>query len=189
MDLYTDFVWLIRSYLINGIFISVLIVWIATFIKRIDIHYAKSILKWIMIGYACLAIVNYVITLIDEFLSPIEFSGYSFGERAFGNGWFAFWFMLIGSLALPFILLSKRIGTNLIFLFLVAVLMNIGWLFESFIVIVTSFHRDYIPAGFGRKGSIPFLPYGNEVYLLKGLILGMVVLIVGNLLYKTRNKA
>lgn len=187
MDLYTDFVWLIRGYLINGIFISVLIVWIATFIKKVDIQYPKSILKWIMIGSACLAIINYVIVLIDEFLSPVDYEGFGFSERATGTGWFAFWLMLIGSLVLPFILLSKRIGTNLLFLFIVAILMNIGWLFESFVIIVTSIHRDYLPSNAASEFSIPFLPYGNEVYLLRGLILGIVVLIVGNMVKRFRD--
>jgi molybdopterin-containing oxidoreductase family membrane subunit len=40
----------------------------------------------------------------------------------------------------------KRLRTNLIFTFLISIVVNIGKWFERFVIIVTSLHRDYLPS-------------------------------------------
>lgn len=191
IEVYNNFVCIVSDYLIKGIFISVLVVWLAKFFKNVDIQHAKSILKWIMIGYGSLVIINYAIILIDEYiLRPVEYSGFAFGESATGEFWFSLWVILISCTVLPFILISKRIGNKLIFLLLVAALINTGWLMNSFVIHVTSIHRDYIPEGWRMNETNHFLPYEYEFYyLLRGLILGLVVLSFGNWLQRTRNRS
>lgn len=185
IEVYNDFVGFISRYLISGIFISVLVLWVATFIKKLDVQHAKSILRWIMIGYACLAVVNLIVLVINEFFSGVEFAGYSIGERAFGDYWFSFWFILICNLVVPLILFSKWISNKIIFLFLVAMMMNIGWLFESFVIHLSNIHRDYLPGDYEMKGPNPFLPYEYELkFLLSGLILGIIVLGIGQSLIR-----
>jgi hypothetical protein len=182
LELYYSFVGIVGGYLLRGIFISVIIVWIAKlFIKHINIVYTKLILKWIMIGYAGLCIFQLILLL-----SFVEI-GDSFIESVTGEFWFSYWLMWSANTILPLILLFKRIGDKLIFLLLVAILMNSGWLFESFVIHVTSFHRDY-PSDYKMNDWL--LPRSSEVYnIINGFVLGIVVLIAGNLLYRDSIKA
>lgn len=92
--------------------------------------------------------------------------------------------MLVCNSLVPFILLLKRAGNKFIFLIIVSVLMNIGWLFEWFVVIVISLHRDYTPSELDLKGSL--LPYDTKTYLLRGLILGVLVLLVGQVIARVQ---
>lgn len=188
MDLYNDFVGLLGDYLIRGIFISVLVVWIATLFKRIDVHYSKSILKWIMIGYACLLMGYYALLFAESWYDGVAFSGFGLEEEASVQYWLFFWFMMLANTLFPFILLVKKIGGKIIFLLLMAVSMNFGWLFEWFVVVVTTFHRDYVPGGWNFKVSL--FPYNARTYLVSGLILGIVVVLIGNVIssYKRKKK-
>ena len=182
LDFYNDVVSVLNQYLIRGIFISVLVVWIATLFKKIDAHNAKSILKWTMIGYACLVMVNYLLLFAESWFGGVEFSGFGFEESDSIGYWLFFWFMMIANTLLPFILLLKKNGNQIILLLFVAISMNFGWLFEWFVIVVTNVHRDYIPAGWGSVHSIHFFPNDNVMYLLRGLILGIVVVGVGNVM-------
>lgn len=186
LDLYRNFIGIIEDYLIRGIFISVLIVWIATFFKGIHSENAKSIFKWVIIGYASLVIANYIMFFAEYWFGGVEFSGFGFEGGASIEYWLFFWVMVLANTLFPFILLFRKVGNKIIFLLFVAVLMNFGWLFEWFVVVVTSFHRDYLTEGGDLKFSQLF-PYSNWIYLLRGLIVGIVVLIVGNLLSRNRH--
>ncbi|MDG1145604.1 MAG: hydrogenase, partial [Flavobacteriales bacterium] len=41
---------------------------------------------------------------------------------------------------------SKKLRTNLVFTFIISIVVNIGMWFERFVIIVTSLHRDYLPS-------------------------------------------
>ena len=41
---------------------------------------------------------------------------------------------------------SKRVRTNLVSLFFVALSVNIGMWLERFVIVVTSLHRDFVPS-------------------------------------------
>jgi Ni/Fe-hydrogenase subunit HybB-like protein len=41
---------------------------------------------------------------------------------------------------------SKKLRTNLVFTFVLSIIVNIGMWFERFVIIVTSLHRDYLPS-------------------------------------------
>lgn len=84
MNLYHDFIGLISDYLIRGIFVSVLVVWGASFSKSIRVDYSKLIFKWVMISYAIFATLNVMIIVFDELYYGVEYSGYSFSSRALG---------------------------------------------------------------------------------------------------------
>jgi molybdopterin-containing oxidoreductase family membrane subunit len=44
----------------------------------------------------------------------------------------------------------KKLRTNLVFTFVMSIIVNIGMWFERFVIIVTSIHRDYLPAAWGE---------------------------------------
>ncbi|NCG14711.1 MAG: hydrogenase, partial [Bacteroidetes bacterium] len=46
----------------------------------------------------------------------------------------------------PQLMWSKKLRTNLVFTFVLSIIVNIGMWFERFVIIVTSLHRDYLPS-------------------------------------------
>ena len=95
--------------------------------------------------------------------SGVEFEQTSFWLRVFGPYWLSTWFMISFNVIFPQLLWFKQLRTNLPFLFVLCVGINIGMWFERYVIIVTSLSREYIPAAWGLY--IPSIP---ELSILVG---------------------
>ena len=71
---------------------------------------------------------------------------YAFKNRAFGPYWWAYWIMVSCNVISPQLFWFKKIRTNMVIVFILSIVVNIGMWFERFVIIVTSLHRDYLPA-------------------------------------------
>ena len=163
-------------------FISVLfVIIIARFFKSVDTKHAFNMLRWLVISY----------TIAIGFATLIQLiTGASSFTRATGPYWFTYWVMLVGSCIFPFTLLYRRFANKKYFLLLVAVIMNLGWLFESFVIHVISIHRDYLPPSEQSNSLITYLlPFKREIIIMtKGLLLGIFVILTGNFILKVKQK-
>jgi molybdopterin-containing oxidoreductase family membrane subunit len=75
--------------------------------------------------------------------NPFERS--SFYNRAFGDYWWATWTMIACNVFIPLFLWSKRIRTNLTWLFVISIFINIGMWFERWVIIATSLSHEFEP--------------------------------------------
>ncbi len=75
--------------------------------------------------------------------NPIERS--SFYNRAFGDYWWATWTMIVCNVFIPLLLWSKRVRTNLTWLFVISIFINIGMWFERWVIIATSLSHEFEP--------------------------------------------
>ncbi|KQS90187.1 MULTISPECIES: NrfD/PsrC family molybdoenzyme membrane anchor subunit [Chryseobacterium] len=64
---------------------------------------------------------------------------------AVGPYWWAFWALIICNLVVPALFWFKRVRTNIIATFIIALIINIGMWFERFDIIVINLSRDYLP--------------------------------------------
>lgn len=169
---------LMDSFLLRGIFVSVFIILVAKFFfkNRIDIKVSLNIIRIILIFHSA----AYIILVITSLL--FNNSDNTFLTRAFGLHWWAYWIMMILNSLLPLTLLSKRLSNRNIYILLVTILMNIGLIFESFVIHMTHMEGEYMDETFN-----PYLPTSTEVsVVLKGLILGIIILLAGNLIKMKR---
>lgn len=182
MNFLNDTITFIDQYCIDGIFISVLLILLIRllFKYKTDTHYAALLLKWLILSFSFLILIN----IIEQLLFPRQAeSQVSFINRAFGPYFWAYWIMFFFSALFPLLLLFKKLGDRLYFLLLVAILMNIGWLFESFVIHMSSLHRDF------ATELNPYVPYYRErMILFRGLCLGIGALLFGNILHVLLNK-
>jgi molybdopterin-containing oxidoreductase family membrane subunit len=74
---------------------------------------------------------------------------YAFMNRAFGPYWWSYWSMISCNVICPQLFWFKWCRTNMVFVFIVSIFVNIGMWFERFVIIVTSIHRDYLPSAWG----------------------------------------
>ena len=161
---------------ISGLFISVLLIaLVRKYFEKIDTLVAIQIIRWLLICYSAGVVINFLLS----FIATQEPYPAVFWERATGDYWFAYMIMLVGSIS-PLLLLVRKLGNNVYCLALVALLMDIGSLMETFIIRVVSMHRDYVN---------DFLPWDREIAMaLQGLIMGIVILVIGNLIYQAKGK-
>jgi Ni/Fe-hydrogenase subunit HybB-like protein len=60
-----------------------------------------------------------------------------------------YWALLLCNVVVPHALWSKRIRTNVVVLFIIAIIVNIGMWLERFVIVITSLQRDYLPSSWG----------------------------------------
>jgi Ni/Fe-hydrogenase subunit HybB-like protein len=58
----------------------------------------------------------------------------------------AYWALILFNICIPQALWFKRVRTNVIMLFLIAMSVNIGMWLERFVIVITSLHRDFMPS-------------------------------------------
>ncbi len=75
-----------------------------------------------------------------------EYEQYAFINRATGPYWWAYWSMISCNVISPQLLWFKKLRTNMVFVFILSIFVNIGMWFERFVIITTSLHRDYLPS-------------------------------------------
>ena len=72
-----------------------------------------------------------------------------FVSRATGPYWWAYWSMVTCNVISPQFFWFKKLRTNIPFMFVISIIVNIGMWFERFVIIATSLHRDFLPSSWG----------------------------------------
>ena len=88
---------------------------------------------------------------------------YAFKNRAFGPYWWAYWSMISCNVISPQFFWFKKLRTSMVFVFIISIFVNIGMWFERFVIIVTSLHRDYLPANWAY-----FIPTWVDIWTFVG---------------------
>jgi hypothetical protein len=155
----------INGLFIKSLFISILSIMLVGKVLKTDTRKAFVITKALILIYAGLNISSYVIT----YFSPAIMD--SFLVRTTGPYKFAYYLMTVSNTILPLLLLFKRLGRNKYVLLILSFLMDIGWIFELFIIYSTDLHRDntLTPLSFN------FL----WLMLLNGIFIGSVIYAIG----------
>lgn len=93
-----------------------------------------------MVGYA------YAMEFFIAWYSGHDAEAFAFVNRAFGPYAWAYWIMVSCNVISPQFFWFKKLRTNIPFMFVVAVFVNVGMWFERFVITVTSLSRDYLPS-------------------------------------------
>jgi hypothetical protein len=107
---------------------------------------------------------------------------YAFINRATGPYAWAYWIMFVSALILPLTLFIKKLTSKFWYVLLVVFGMKSGMYFERFVIIVTSFHRDYLPGNGnaelenGNTELIDLFAFGIGMIFLQGLIITILTL-------------
>ena len=70
-------------------------------------------------------------------------------NRAAGPYAVFYWALLLCNIIVPQALWSARVRSNVLALFVIAIIVNIGMWLERFVIVVTSLHRDFLPSSWG----------------------------------------
>ena len=89
---------------------------------------------------------GYAVEFFIAWYSGNPYEQYVMVNRALGPYAPAFWTMIAANVIAPQLLWSRRVRSSIPILFVISLIVNVGMWFERFVIVVTSLHRDYIPA-------------------------------------------
>ena len=92
---------------------------------------------------------GYMTEFFIAWYSGNQYEQFTFANRASGPYAPAFWAMMTANVLVPQLLWSRRVRRTLPLLFVISLIINVGMWFERYVIVVTSLHRDYIPAAWG----------------------------------------
>lgn len=113
-------------------------------IKHLEAMAKLIILTGCIVGYA------YAIEFFIAGYSNVLWEKEIFNFRPFGNYAWAFWIMVSCNVGVPILFLFKKIRTNIVWLFVLTLLINVGMWFERFVIIVTSLAHEFFPYAWGN---------------------------------------
>jgi len=93
-----------------------------------------------MVGY------SYGMEFFIAWYSGNPYEQFTFINRATGPYAWAYWTMVTCNVISPQLFWFRKLRTNLVVLFVMSIFVNIGMWFERFVIVISSLHRDFLPA-------------------------------------------
>jgi molybdopterin-containing oxidoreductase family membrane subunit len=93
---------------------------------------------------------GYMIEAFMAWYSANTYETYMMRNRMTGPYGPFYWALILCNGIMPQLLWIKRIRTNVLLLFIISLIVNVGMWLERFVIVVTSLHRDFLPSSWGR---------------------------------------
>jgi molybdopterin-containing oxidoreductase family membrane subunit len=106
----------------------------------------------------------YLTEIFTAFYSGNRYEQFAFLNRTMGPMFWAYWTMVSCNVLVPQVLWFRKVRQTLLLVFVISLFINVGMWFERFVIIVTSLHRDFIPANWSS-----YTPTSIEVATLAGM--------------------
>jgi molybdopterin-containing oxidoreductase family membrane subunit len=103
----------------------------------------------IMLATGLIVAYGYAMETFTAWYSASPQEEYMIHNRWYGPYAPAFWSLIAINIVLPQLLWSKWIRQSTVWLFVVALAVNVGMWLERFVIVVTSLHRDFMPSSWG----------------------------------------
>ena len=101
-----------------------------------------------MVGYA------YSMEFFIAWYSANPNESFAFINRAFGHYAWAYWIMITCNVITPQFFWFKKIRHNTALVWILSIFVYVGMWFESFVILVTSLARDFLPSSWGYFSPI-----------------------------------
>jgi molybdopterin-containing oxidoreductase family membrane subunit len=111
----------------------------------ITVRHVETMCKLIIATGGIVAL-SYMTEFFTAMYSGNRYEMFVFWNRALGPFAWAYWTMVTCNVVSPQLLWIRKVRTNLVAVFFLSIVINVGMWFERFVIIVTSLHRDFLPA-------------------------------------------
>ncbi len=119
----------------------------------------------VMLATGLIVAYGYMMEAFFGWYSGNIFERFMIYNRMTGPYGWVYWLLILCNVLTPQLIWFKRIRKNLVVLFLVSIVVSIGMWLERFVIIVTSLHRDFLPASWGM-----YSPTGWDFSMFFGTI-------------------
>ncbi len=103
----------------------------------------------VTLAVGCIVAYSYAMEYFIAWYSGNPYERWTFWHRLFGKYWYGGWAMLAFNVAVPQLFWFRRVRRNLVVVFLLSLLVNVGMWFERFVIVVGSLFQDFVPASWG----------------------------------------
>jgi Ni/Fe-hydrogenase subunit HybB-like protein len=117
----------------------------------------------VMLTTGLMVAYGYIMETFTAWYSGDIFEQYQVINRTIGPYGPIYWALMLFNVLIPQLLWSRRVRTNPVSLFLVALSVNLGMWLERFVIVIVSLHRDFLPSSWGI-----FAPTGWDWLILFG---------------------
>jgi Ni/Fe-hydrogenase subunit HybB-like protein len=93
-----------------------------------------------------IVVYGYAMEAFYAWYSANQYEKFMIVNRMTGPYGWAYWLLIFCNGVVPQTLWIKRLRTNTIWLFVMALIVSVGMWLERFVIIVTSLHRDFLPS-------------------------------------------
>jgi Ni/Fe-hydrogenase subunit HybB-like protein len=100
----------------------------------------------VMLATGMMVTYGYIMEGFMAWYSGDIFEQNMMANRMFGSYGWIFWALMLFNVLVPQALWSKRVRTNVVLLFLVALSINVGMWIERFVIVITSLSHDFVPS-------------------------------------------
>lgn len=114
----------------------------------------------------------------------IKYERNAFLNRALGPYWWSFWIMMISNFILPQLFWFEQIRKNMIFSFLIMMLILINQWVVRIIIIFTSSHRDYITSSWDMQ----YFSFSSFISSLPLIFIFCILILLLHLFISKRKK-
>ena len=100
----------------------------------------------VTLATGCMMGLAYLTEFFTALYSGNQYEQFVFINRALGPLSWSFWIMVGCNVGISQLLWFRKVRANLVVVFIIAILINVGMWFERFVIIVISLHRDFLPS-------------------------------------------
>jgi molybdopterin-containing oxidoreductase family membrane subunit len=100
----------------------------------------------VMLTTGMIVVYGYMMEAFFAWYSGVPYEGYMMLNRVTGPYAPFYWALLLCNAVIPQLLWFRRVRTNVLLLFIISLIVNVGMWLERFIIVITSLTRDYLPS-------------------------------------------
>jgi Ni/Fe-hydrogenase subunit HybB-like protein len=102
-----------------------------------------------MLGTGLIVAYGYSMEAFFSWYSGDPYESFMYWNRMTGPYGFTYALLITCNIALPQALWSRRVRHNIVLVWIISIIVNIGMWLERFVIVVTSLHRDFLPSSWG----------------------------------------
>src|SRR6202795_1863015 len=128
----------------------------------------------VMLATGFIVAYGYGMEVFMSWYSASHWESFMMWNRMFGPMGWSYWVLIACNLAIPLTTLwSRKLRTNISYMFFISIVVNIGMWFERFVIVVTSLYRDFLPSSWGtyRATKWDYMTYIGTLGLFTALFL------------------
>jgi molybdopterin-containing oxidoreductase family membrane subunit len=111
----------------------------------ITMHHLENMAK-VLLATGLLVTYGYLMETFFSWYSASPYEGYMIQNRMWGPYWHTYWLLILCNCLTVQLFWIKPIRTNIPMMFLISIVINIGMWLERYVIVITSLHRDFVPA-------------------------------------------
>ena len=103
----------------------------------------------LMLGVGLIVAYGYGMEAFFAWYSGDKYESFMYWNRMTGPYGFSYVLLILCNIAIPQLLWSQKVRHNIIIVWIISIIVNIGMWLERFVIVVTSLHRDFLPSSWG----------------------------------------